>query len=410
MTTEGTLTSSADEPLAFPFPADSLYHPAPEWAQLRETCPVAHGPTPDGGTALLVSRHGDIRSLMVDPRYSRAAAADAAAKAGQGGIAAAAGVDSILGMDGEEHARLRRLVAGAFTVHRIEKMRLDVRATVHELLDRLQALPQPVDLVGNFSFALPFTVLCKLIGVPPEDYEVLRSSTDAVMGDEMTDPEQSVASLKRLVAYFADLIDRRRNQPADDLITALVQARDNEDRLTEHELRMLCLGVMIAGYESTANEINMFVLNLMHYRDEWDRLKAEPELVPQAVEELLRFCQLTEIGIGLPRVTTEDVELSGCPIPAGTAVLPALNTAGRDADVFGDPDRIDFTRQPNPHYGFGAGIHRCLGAPLARLELQEALRAMIERLPEMRLAVTEAELPFTPGRVVRSLEALPITW
>jgi len=188
----------------------------------------------------------------------------------------------------------------------------------------------------------------------------------------------------------------------------------------------MCLGLLIGGHETTANQINMFVLTLMRYPDELARLRAAfprrldlrsaqdptqiPDAVPRAVEELMRFSQLGDGGASLPRVTTEEVELGGVTIPKGAAVLPALGAANRDPAVFADPDRLDLTRTVNPHLGFGGGVHHCLGAQLARMELQEALGGLLRRLPGLRVAVPDAELRFKPGMVVRSLEALPVTW
>jgi cytochrome P450 len=175
---------------------------------------------------------------------------------------------------------------------------------------------------------------------------------------------------------------------------------------------MLCLGVLIAGYESTYCELNMFVLTLQRFPEQWARLTANPDLVPGAVEELLRFSQLSPFGIGNPRVTKEAVELSGVTIPAGAMVLPALIAANRDPGLCPvDPDRLDVTREPTTqHFGFGAGAHRCLGAALARTELQEALHGLLTRLPGLGVGVPEAELKFVGGRVVYTLESLPVTW
>lgn len=398
-----------DEPLPFPFPTDSLYGPAPQWAQLRDQRPVAQVDM-GGATAWVVVGHENVRQVMIDPRFSRAAAAEAEAQ--QGGIAQAAGRDSILGMDPPEHTRLRRLVAGAFTVRQAEALRPKIRALVDELLDDLLTQPQPADLLRSFSLPLPMRVLFELFGVPLEDQDVFRSTAGAVMGTaQHTDPEETLLSLKKLLDYFEKLIGQKRAEPADDLITALVQARDVEDRLSEHELKMLCLGVLIAGYESTYCQINMFVLTLLHHRAEWDRLRAQPDLLPDAVEELMRFAQLSPFGIGNPRVTLEDVELSGVTIPAGSMVLPALIAANRDPGLCPEPDRLDLTRGGTvQHFGFGAGAHRCLGAALARIELQEALRGLLTRLPDLRLAVPESDLRFVPGRVVYTLEELPVAW
>ncbi len=397
-------------PLPFPFPTDSLYAPAPLWTELREQRPVAEVDM-GGMTAWVVVRHEDVRQVLTDPRFSRALAAEAEAQ--QGGIAQAAGRDAILGMDPPEQTRLRRLVAGAFTVRQAEALRPKIRALVEELLDDLQAQPQPADLVEHFSLPLPMRVLFELLGVPLEDQDFFRTNAGAVMGTSQTDPEESMVSLKRLLAYFEELVARKRANPGEDLITSLVQARDADgDRLSEHELKMLCLGVLIAGYESTYCELNMFVLTLHRHPGEWTKLKANPELLPGAVEELMRFAQLSPFGIGNPRVTREAVELSGVTIPAGAMVLPGLIPANRDPGLCpAHPDRLDISREETTqHFGFGAGAHRCLGAALARTELQEAMRGLMNRLPGLQLGVPESELKFVGGRVVYTLEALPVSW
>ena len=246
--------------------------------------------------------------------------------------------------------------------------------------------------------------------MPPEDQDLFRNSTDVVMSTEMRDPEESRASLDKLLDYLGDLIANKREHPTDDLISALIQARDVDDKLSEQELRLLCLAMLVAGYESTAAQIGLFVMTLLHYPEELERLKAQPDLVPKAVEELLRFVHLGEYGTGFPRVTTEEVVLSGVTIPAGAMVLPAMIPADRDPAVFADPDRLDVAREVNPHFGFGYGPHRCLGAMLARVELQEALRGLLDRMPGLALAVPESELRFVPGRILRTLEELPVTW
>jgi cytochrome P450 len=399
-----------DTPLPFPFPTDSLYAPAPLWSELREHRPVAEVDL-GGLTAWVVVRHDDVRQVLTDPRFSRALAAEAEAQ--QGGIAQAAGRDAILGMDPPEHTRLRRLVAGAFTVRQAEALRPKVRALVAELLDDLQAQPKPADLVKNFSLPLPMRVLFELLGVPLADQDFFRTNAAAVMGTAQSDPEETMVSLKRLLGYFEELVARKRAEPGDDLITTLVQTSDTDgDRLSEHELKMLCLGVLIAGYESTYCELNMFVLTLHRHPQEWARLTADPELVPNAVEELMRFAQLSPFGIGNPRVTKEAVELSGVTIPAGAMVLPGLIPANRDRGLCPvRPDELDLTREESTqHFGFGAGAHRCLGAALARVELQEALHGLVTRLPELRLGVPEPDLKFVAGRVVYTLESLPVTW
>lgn len=393
--------------VTFPLPpAPSIYHPTPLLAQLRANRPVAEVTFPDGSTAWLVTRYADVRQVLIDPRFSRAAAANAAGS--DTGVAIVA-TDSILGMDPPEHTRLRRLVAGAFTARRVEELRPKVTALVDELLADVAARPRPVDLVEHFSLPLPVRVICELLGVPHEDQHIFHGWSDTIMSDAGRDPAEIRAAMEKLAVYFGKLIADKRAAPADDLMTALIAARDEGDRLSEEELVNLCFGLLIAGHETTANQINMFLLTLLHFPDQYENLVASPQLVPQAVEELMRFVQLGE-GAGLPRVTTEAVELSGVTLPAGSVVVTSMAAANRDGSVFADADRLDLTREVSQHLGFGAGAHHCLGAQLARMELQEALRGLLRRLPGLHIAVPDSQLRFKSGMIVRSLETLPVTW
>jgi cytochrome P450 len=395
-------------PVQYPFPEPpSLYHPAPELARLRETRPVTSIIFPDGRTAWLVTGHAEVRQVLVDQRFSRAKAADPnVPQFGLGKLA----TESIIAMDPPEHTRLRRLVAGAFTARRVEELRPRVAKLVDDLLDRIETLPRPVDMVENFSMPLPVQVICELLGVPAKDSPMFREWSNTLMGTAVRDPEEMDSAFNGLADYLSALIATKRAEPADDLMTALIAARDEHDRLSERELVNLCVGLLVGGHETTANQINMFLLTLRYFPDQQAMLRADPDLVPRAVEELMRFVQLGGGGAGLPRVTTEPVELGGVTLPAGAVVLPGMGSANRDRDQFADPDKLDLSRSDNPHLGFGAGVHHCLGAQLARMELQEALRGLLRRLPELRIAIPDEQLTFKPDRVVRSLDTLPVTW
>jgi cytochrome P450 len=401
------MTQQDETMVAFPLPpAPDLYHPTPQLAELRADRPVAEITFADGNKGWLVTRYADVRQVLIDPRFSRAAAAGSAGSDTGIGIIA---TDSILGMDPPEHTRLRRLVAGAFTARRVEELRPKVTALVEELLAELAARPRPVDLVEHFSLPLPVRVICELLGVPPEDQHIFHGWSDTVLSDAGRDPAEIRAAAGKLAEYFGQLIAEKRTNPADDLMTALIAARDAGDRLSEKELVNLCFGLLIAGHETTANQINMFLLTLLHFPEEYARLAASPQLVPQAVEELMRFVQLGE-GAGMPRVTTEAVELSGVTIPAGSVVITSTAAANRDESVFADANRLDLSREVSQHLGFGAGAHHCLGAQLARVELQEALSGLLRRLPGLRIAVPDSQLRFKPGMILRSLQTLPVTW
>jgi len=390
--------------ISYPLPSPpTIYHPLPELLDYQQNQPVVQVRMADGTEAWLVSRYEDVRQILIDQRFSRAATA------GPGGPAKELGdleTQSLIGMDPPEHTRLRRIVAHAFTPRRIEELRPRVARLVAELIDTMTALPRPVDLVEHFSTPLPVQVISELFGIPEADRHKCKEWSDTMMGDWQQDPQGTEAA----VQGFSDLIESRRAEPGDDLISALISAHDDHDRLTERELLMVSIGVMIGGHETTTNQINLFVLTLLRYPEQLARLLEDQTRIPQAVEELTRFIQLGETGVMLPRIATEAIELSGVLVPAGATVLPAFMAANRDPGVFAEPDALDLRRPANPHLGFGAGVHHCLGAQLARMELQEALRGLLGRLPDLRLAVPESDLRFTQGLVVRRLEELPLTW
>jgi cytochrome P450 len=395
-------------PVAYPFSAPpSLYEPSAKLAELRSEQPVVQLQMPDGKVAWLVTRFEDVRQVLIDPRFSRAAASGPdVPNTGLGELAS----ESILGMDPPEHTRLRRLVAGAFTARRVEALRPRVADLVDQLLGAMQALPKPVDFVEHFSLPLPVQVICELLGVPAEDRHTFHAWSDGIMGDLQADPAKMREAFVSIGGYLAGHIQAKRAAPGDDLMSALIAARDQDDRLSELELITLCVSILVAGHETTANQLNMFLLTLLHFPTEFDRLRANPDTVPEAVEELMRFVQLGEGSVGMPRVTTAEVTIGGVRIPAGAAVMPSLAAANRDPAANPDPDRLDLSRVGLTHMGFGAGAHHCLGAQLARMELQEALRGILRWMPGIRVAVPDEELRFKSGMLLRSLETLPVTW
>jgi cytochrome P450 len=367
--------------------------------------PVFRAELPDGRIVWLVSGHENVRQMVVDQRFSRALAATPE-HAQPGFEVFAAG--SIHGMDPPGHTRLRKLVASAFTARRVESLRPRVTSIVNELIDAMLDRPQPVDLVAGFSLPLPAQVICEMLGVPAEDTEQFHTWSDAIMGDWQRDSDVIMTALAGLYGYFGQLIEIKRARSADDLMSALIAARDNADRLSEEELTVMCCTLLIGGHETTANEINLSLLLLFNHPGEAAKLRADPELIPGAVEEFLRCARLG--GLAPARVTREDVTIGGVTIPAGELVIPLYGSANRDPAVFSDPDRFDVTRDAASHLSFGAGLHHCLGAQLARLELQEAFRGLIGRLPGLRLAVPADELEFKPGMAINSLRELPVRW
>ena len=379
--------------------------PVPEIRTISGDSPVFRAELPDGRVVWLVSGYENVRQLIVDQRFSRALAVTPG-HAQQGFEMFAAG--SINGMDPPEHTRLRKLVASAFTARRAEALRPRVASIVSELIDAILERPQPADLVAAFSLPLPARVICEMLGVPPEDIVQFHAWSDVVMGDWQRDSDEIMTALVGLYGYFGRLIEIKRAQPADDLMSALIAARDDADRLSEAELTVMCCTLLIGGHETTANQINLSLLLLFDHPGQVAKLRADRGLIPGAVEELLRYARLG--GLAPARVTKEDVKIGGITIPAGEQVIPLFATANRDPSVFTDPDRFDVTRDAARHLAFGAGVHHCLGAQLARVELQEAFRGLIGRLPGLRLAVPASELEFKPGMAIHSLRELPVHW
>ncbi|MEU5261474.1 cytochrome P450 [Amycolatopsis sp. NPDC021455] len=268
----------------------------------------------------------------------------------------------------------------------------------------------PADLSEALAVPLPGLMICELLGVPYGDRDRFRDWVGAWMSVTALTPEQRGEHLGRLAAYLADLAAQRRRNPTDDLLGALVVASDEGDRLTEDEVVQLTMVILAAGYESTASQIVNFTYALLTHPDQLDLLRYRPDLMPGAVEELTRWVPLLAVADVLPRYAVADVELSGGTVRAGEPVLLAKHAANRDRRRYPDPHRLDITRDARGQLGFGHGAHHCLGSPLARMDIQTALTALLSRFPDLRLAVPEAELVWKSGMAVRAPVALPLAW
>ncbi|MER6777782.1 MULTISPECIES: cytochrome P450 [unclassified Streptomyces] len=397
------MTSTGTTPLAYPFNTAEGLLLAEEYEYLRGRPGLLRVQMPYGEPAWLVTRYADARLVLGDTRFSRAAAAAHDEPRQSEGR-----TDSgILGMDPPDHTRLRSLVAKAFTVRQVEKLRPQVRALTADLLDELEAAGPPVDLVDRFALPVPVAVICRLLGVPVEDRPRFRVWSDAALSTSSLTAEAFEANLEELRAYMAGLIELHRRDPQDDLMTALIEARDTDgDRLSELELVDLCVAVLVAGHETTASQIPNFVLTLLDHPEQLALLRRDPALISRAVEELLRFVPLGS-GAGQARYATEDVEVGGTLVRAGDPLLVAIGAANRDALRFAAPGVLDIRRPSNQHLGFGHGVHHCLGAPLARLELQEALGALLARFPGLKLV---GDVTWKTEMLVRGPRVMPIGW
>jgi cytochrome P450 len=315
----------------------------------------------------------------------------------------------MISLDPPEHSRLRRLVAKAFTMRRIDQLRPRVQQIADGLVDTMVTEGPPTDLVRDFGLPLPIAVMCELLGVPFEDRSDFRRWADAYLSTSKFTREQVADSRAQLREYVAALTAQRRHEPQDDLLSALVAARDAEDRLSEEELLTMAETILVAGHETTATQIPNFVYLLLTNPDQLTALRADLDLVPRAVEELLRYIP-AGAGSSQPRYALEDVELGGVTVLAGEPVVVDRSSANRDETVYSDPEELDLTRKEAPHIGFGHGAHHCLGAPLARMELQVTLHTLLIRLPGLRFADSADDVVWKSGVSTRGPERMPVTW
>ncbi|WP_431954383.1 cytochrome P450 family protein [Actinacidiphila sp. bgisy167] len=304
-----------------------------------------------------------------------------------------------------DHLRIRRLVSQAFTPRRVADLREPVRRTAAELLDAV-APEGRADLIAAYAAPLPIRVICDLLGVVPDDRHDFRGWTDALVAPDPARPSAAKEATAAMLAYFGQLIEHKRARPGDDLLSAMIAARDDGDRLSEDELMSLTFLVLFAGYENTVHLIGNAVLALLTHPGQLAALRAEPDRTAAAVEELTRWDGPAPLAIR--RFPLEDVRLGGVTIPAGETVLLSLAAANRDPARFPEPDRLDLDRSDTGHLGLGHGIHYCLGAPLARLETEVALRELLPRFPRLALDADPAELRWRPSMRSRGLLALPV--
>ncbi|TQS44711.1 cytochrome P450 [Cryptosporangium phraense] len=395
------------DPMPYPVTAPAGLEADPALARLRDEQPVCPVQLPYGEPAWLATRYQDVRTVLGDPRFSRALATGRDEPRMR---AYRSSGSTILSLDPPDHSRLRRLAMTAFTARRVEDLRPGVQRIADGLADRMREEGPPRDLVADFALPLPITVICELLGVPYDDRADFRVWSDAFLSTTRFSMEEVLENVGRMRAYMAGLIAQRRADPRDDLISALVAARDeDEDRLSEDELLSLAEGLLVAGHETTASQIPNFVYTLLTHPAQLAALRADLTGVPAAVDELMRYVPLGA-GAGIARYAREDVELSGVTVRAGEPVVASLPSANRDADVYTDPDTLDLRRREAPHLGFGFGPHHCLGAALARMELQVTLGTLLSRLPGLRFAETGDDVRWKEGLATRGPEKLLLTW
>ncbi|MEV7322268.1 cytochrome P450 [Streptomyces sp. NPDC093970] len=406
--TEPTPDAHPADPVAWPQDRTCPYHPPTGYDPLRDGTPLSRVTLYDGRTAWAVTGHGTARSLLSDPRLSSDRRRDDfpmpnarfAAARNRRKIA-------LLGLDDPEHQTQRRMLIRDFTLKRATGMRPAIQRIVDELLDRMIAQGSPADLVSAFALPVPSMVICDLLGVPYADHEFFEAQSRRLLrGPAAAD---SLDARDRLEAYLGDLADRkgRDGEPGDGVLDDLVHERLREGDLSRDEVVSLALILLVAGHETTANMISLGTFTLLQQPERLAELRADPALVPAAVEELMRMLSIAD---GLLRVALEDIEVAGTTIRKGDGVLFATSVINRDGSVYDEPDTIDWHRPARHHVAFGFGIHQCLGQNLARTELEIALGTLWKRLPDLRLAAPAEEIPFKPGDTIQGMLELPVTW
>jgi cytochrome P450 len=385
--------------------ADYFSDPYSVHARLRAEHPAAQVIMPGGTPAWLITGYAQARAALTDPRLRKM---PKDYRPDPNSLFAALDLH-MLNSDPPDHERLRKLVNKAFTARRVEQLRPRITAIAEALLDDM-SMRQEVDLLAAFAFPLPVTVICELLGVPVADRDQFRAWSATIVSETVS-PEVFQDHATAMIWYFRDLLAARRREPADDLLSALIAARDEGDRLTENELsenELLSMAwlLLVAGHETTVNLIGSGVLALLQHPDELARLRADPALLGGAVEELLRY--VSPVNDATFRFTAEPVDLGGVHIGAGEVVLVSLAGANRDPSRYADPEDLDVGRDSSGHLAFGHGIHYCVGAPLARLEAEIAFGALLRRFGSITLAVPPSELRWRPSSLIHGLERLPV--
>ncbi|GAA4237179.1 cytochrome P450 [Streptosporangium album] len=383
------------------------FDPDPELAVLRDEEGVRRVSTPFGVDAWLVTRFADVRAVLSDAeRFSNARQGafrlPGAPEMSEEEIAVMR-AGNLLAFDPPEHTRLRRLLTPEFTIRRMRRLEPRIRHIVEEHLDAMEDAGSPADLVSSFALPVPSLVICELLGVPYADREDFQRRTSRLL-DVSAPIEDRLAVQKESRAYMRELVSRIQADPGEELLGMLV--REHGDDLTTDELTGIGSLLLLAGHETTSNMLGLGTLALLRNPDQLELLRKEPERIDAAVEELLRW--LSIVHSGTAKLTTTEVELAGHTIGPGELVMCALPTANRDPALMPDPDAFDITRGAPGHVAFGHGVHHCLGAPLARMEMRIAFPALLQRFPELRAVSPEAH--FRSFHVVYGLTTLEVAW
>jgi cytochrome P450 len=385
------------------------FSPTAALREIRETQGVREVTNAFGMQVYLVTRHDDVKAVLADhERFSNerppgfpAQGVSQATEEEQ----AAARAGNLLGLDPPDHSRLRRMLTPEFTIRRMKRLEPRIAEIVDAQLDLMESTGVPTDLVEHFALPIPSLVICELLGVPYDDRQDFqrRSVRQLDFSVPMAERQQLARQAR---AYMTTLVTRARHQPGEDILGMLV--REHGAELTDDELIGVAGLLLLAGHETTSNMLGLGTLALLRHPEQLAAVRDDPEAVGPAVEELLRWLSIVQTAI--PRVTTTDVEVAGVTIPAGKLVFPSLPSGNRDAGFIDSPDVLDIRRGVPGHLAFGHGVHHCLGAPLARMEMRIAFPALLRRFPNLTLAEDFDDVQFRTWNFIYGLKSLEVSW
>ncbi|MBF6053662.1 cytochrome P450 [Streptomyces eurocidicus] len=401
--------TTSDSVRTCPFRHDEALEPDPFMTRMRTEAPVTRVLMPYGeGDCWLVTRYADVQTVTSDRRFSRSALIGRDFP--RITPAPIAQSEAINLMDPPALNRVRKLIIKAFTTPKVEALRPWTQRTTDALLDEMAEHGSPADVAEHLAGRIPLMTISELLDVPEADRPQLRRWAMAMMSMSVADKESAAEAKAGLRGYFDELTAERRRKPGEDLISALATARIGDEALEPAELSVLAMLLVVTGHDTTTYDISNIVYTLLTYPDHLAQLRARPDLLPQAIEELLRYIPFRQ-GVGIPRVALEDVDFDGVTVKAGDTVHVSYLTANRDELAYERPDDLDFERaEPLPHMAFGYGSHHCLGSHLARMVLQVSIGTLLHRFPELRLAVPVEEVRWNTNSIWRYPLTLPVAW
>jgi len=385
------------------------FDPTPALREIRKTDGVRTMVNSFGMTVYLVTRHEDIKAVLSDhERFSNGRppgfVLPGAPEIPEEEVTSAR-AGNLLSLDPPEHQRLRRMLTAEFTIRRMRLLEPRIAEIVDGQLDLMEKARPPVDLVETFALPIPSLVICELIGVPYDDRDDFQQRSARQLDLSIPIPER-LELQRQSRAYMGSLVERSRKQPGEDILGMLV--REHGEELTDDELVGIASLLLLAGHETTSNMLGLGTLALLRHPDQLAAVRDDPDAVGLAVEELLRWLSIVHTAI--PRITTTDVDIAGVRIPAGELVFVSLPSGNRDPDFIGSPEVLDIRRGAPGHLAFGHGVHHCLGAPLARMEMRIAFPKLLQRFPSLALAQDFADVPFRSFHFIYGLKSLEVTW